>query len=253
MSIIAVSQLPSATAAAAAAAASSTSTSASSAASLNIDFAQYLQILTAQLQNQDPTNATDPNQFTQELVQMGGVQQQITTNQELTQLINSQSSTGLAMGANYIGNYVQANSSNGEFPLESGVSEFGYTLAGAAASATVNVEDASGNVVAQLAGPTAAGQNYIAWNGLAADGTTQEPDGIYTFSVAAMDSNGNAVASSNPVALFHVTSVQSNADGTLQLLAGSLSLDSTDVTGLYTASTLPTTTFASETQNSTTG
>ncbi|MGB9153330.1 MAG: hypothetical protein WCD70_09625 [Alphaproteobacteria bacterium] len=48
--------------------------------------------------------------------------------------------------------------------------------------------------------------------------------------------------------------MQSNSDGTLQLYAGSLSLDSTDVTNVYAASTAPVATSnapASASNNST--
>jgi flagellar basal-body rod modification protein FlgD len=244
MTIAAVSSLTGQSASTAAAAVSSSTGSATAglASSLNLDFSTYLKILTTQLQNQDPTNATDPNQFTQELVEMGGVQQQITTNQDLSQLVTAQSSNSLATGTSYIGNFVSANSSTGEFPLQSGTSEFGYTLASGATTAIINVEDASGNVVAQLSGGTAAGVNYAAWNGENTSGT-QLADGTYTFSVAATDANGNTIAASNPVAMFKVNSVQSNGDGTLQLLAGSLSLSTGDITGLYTTATLPTTTY----------
>jgi len=235
----------------AASASTSSSTGASLTSSLNLDFSTYLKILTAQLQNQDPTNATDPNQFTQELVEMGGVQQQITTNQDLTQLVTAQSANSLATGVSYIGNYVSANDSTQQFPLQGGSAEFGYTLASGAANAIVNVKDASGNVIAQLAGGIAAGTNYVAWNGLESDGTTTAPDGTYTFSVAASDANGNTIASTTPVAFFKVNSVQSNGDGTMQLLAGTLSLSTSDVTGLYSAATLPNLTYNSPYSGST--
>jgi len=67
-------------------AASSSTTSSSSASqssALSLDFTTYLKILTTQLQNQDPTNATDPNQFTQELIMMQQVQAQINNNEAM--------------------------------------------------------------------------------------------------------------------------------------------------------------------------
>lgn len=221
---------------------SATSTSTAGLSStLNLDFSEYLQILTTQLQNQDPTNATDPNQFTQELVEMGGVQQQITTNTDLANLVSATSANTLSNGLGYVGAVVQANSSSGEFPLQNSYSEFGYSLASAAASTTVTVSDSSGDVVDTFAGGTAAGGNYVSWNGATSSGGTAA-NGAYTFSVTSKDANGNPITVSDPVALFQVTSVQSNSDGTLQLYAGSLSLSSTDVTNVYSASTAPTAT-----------
>jgi flagellar basal-body rod modification protein FlgD len=225
----------------AAASASSSSTSGAAVvntSSLNLDFSQYITILTAQLKNQDPTNATDPNQFTQELVELGGVQQQITTNQDLTNLVTASSTNRLSSGIGYIGSVVQANSNSGAFPLQNSYSEFGYSLASAANQAIVTVQDANGNVVDTFNGGTAAGGNYVSWNGQTSSGTTAA-DGAYTFNVAATDANGNLITASNPVALFQVTSVQSNSDGTMQLIAGSLSLSSSDVTNVYSASTAP--------------
>ena len=238
MTITPVSSLNSNPAATSAGIGSSTSSTAGLSASLNMDFAQYLQILTTQLQHQDPTNATDPNQFTQELVQMGSVQQQITTNQDLTNLVAATSANSLASGISYVGHVVQANSNSGTFPLQNSYSEFGYSLAGPAAHAVVTVQDANGNVIDTFQGGTAAGGNYVSWNGATSSGGTA-PDGAYTFTVAATDANGNTVASSDPVALFQVTSVQSNSDGTTQLYAGSLSLSSTDVTNVYAPATAP--------------
>jgi len=52
-------------------------------ASLSQDFDDFLQLLTTQLQNQDPLNPMDSNEFTNQLVQFSQVEQQINSNQKL--------------------------------------------------------------------------------------------------------------------------------------------------------------------------
>ena len=236
MSVGAVSSLSSL----ASATTSSTSNStASQTSALNLDFTTYLKILTVQLKNQDPTNATDPNQFTQELIQMQQVQAQITNNAAIKELTKATTANGLATGVGYIGNYVRAASEDGSFSLQGSSAEVGYTLDGAASSAKVVIKNSAGTTVATLLGGTTSGDNYVSWDGKLADGTTAA-DGAYTFTVTAADSSGDTVTVSNPSAFFKVTSVASNDDGTLSLVAGDLSLLSTDVTGVYTSTTRPT-------------
>jgi flagellar basal-body rod modification protein FlgD len=53
---------------------------------------QFLSLLTTQLQNQNPLDPTDPNQFTQEMVQYGALSQQIDTNAKLDSLGTTMSS-----------------------------------------------------------------------------------------------------------------------------------------------------------------
>ena len=86
---------------------------------------------------------------------------------------------------------------SGGFALQGGNSEFGYTLASAASSAIVTIQDANGNTVAQFSGTGNNGANNVSWNGQNNNGT-QLPDGPYTYTVAATDSSGNAVATSAP-------------------------------------------------------
>jgi flagellar basal-body rod modification protein FlgD len=63
----------------------------STAAQANLTSNQFLSLLTTQLRNQDPLNPTDPNQFTQEMVQYGALSQQIDTNAKLDTLSNTMS------------------------------------------------------------------------------------------------------------------------------------------------------------------
>ena len=50
---------------------------------LSGNFDTFLTLLTTQLQNQDPLNPMDSNQFTQQLVEFSQVEQQINTNSDL--------------------------------------------------------------------------------------------------------------------------------------------------------------------------
>src|ERR1700739_1351134 len=63
------------------------------ASSLAGNFDTFLQLLTTQLQNQNPLDPLDTNQFTQQLVEFASVEQQINTNTNLQSLITIQQMT----------------------------------------------------------------------------------------------------------------------------------------------------------------
>ena len=52
------------------------------------DYDAFLNLLVAQLKNQDPTNPSDPAQFLSQLASFSGVEQQIKTNEHLTALLS---------------------------------------------------------------------------------------------------------------------------------------------------------------------
>ncbi len=73
----------------AAAATSTKSTSSSAASATSIDYDTFLQLLVAQLQNQDPTNPMDSTAYLSQLASFSQVEQQITTNSKLDAMLTS--------------------------------------------------------------------------------------------------------------------------------------------------------------------
>src|SRR5579871_3563090 len=95
-----------------------TAASTQSAAAVNNGLAQvadnfqtFLTLLTTQLKNQDPLSPLDTNQFTQQLTQMTGVEQQLLSNQLLQQLVNQNQGGGLTAAVGLIGKTVTADGS----------------------------------------------------------------------------------------------------------------------------------------------
>src|ERR1700722_15519777 len=70
---------------------------------LSGNFDTFLQLLTSQLKNQDPTSPMDSSSFTQQLVEYSQVEQQINTNTNLQTLITQGQSNGSAMATSYLG------------------------------------------------------------------------------------------------------------------------------------------------------
>ena len=87
-------------------------------ASLAGNFQSFLSLLTTQLQHQDPLNPTDTNQFTQQITQMTGVEQQLVSNQLLQQLVAQQ--TGVGAAANLIGDTITASGAKSSDPAITG-------------------------------------------------------------------------------------------------------------------------------------
>ncbi|OZB37981.1 MAG: hypothetical protein B7X48_14810 [Acidiphilium sp. 34-60-192] len=87
------------------------SAGANSLGSLSTNFNSFLNLLMTQLKNQDPTSPLDSNQFTTELVQFSQVQQQISTNSSLGQLIQLTQAGDLTQASGMLGSSVTAQSS----------------------------------------------------------------------------------------------------------------------------------------------
>ena len=185
---------------------------------LSTGYTTFLSLLTTQLKNQDPTSPLDTNQFTQQLVQMTGVQQQLLSNQLLQTLVNQSSgSQGVSGAVGLIGKTVSAASPNAT--VSGGKAEWGYNLGEAAANATLTVSDASGKAVWTGTAPDlSSGTHAFTWNGKTTAGTQVGDGGTYTLSVAATDANGSKVTSAALVS--GVVTSASNDNGVVNLKIG---------------------------------
>jgi flagellar basal-body rod modification protein FlgD len=174
------------------------STSSSSASSANAlasqqiagNFQSFLQLLTTQLQNQNPLDPLDTNQFTQQLVEFAGVQQQLNTNDSLATLVSLQQATQSTEALSYVGKTVTVSGNTATMANSQAV----WALSVPNAS-TVNVSIASSTGQTVFTGTynVSAGNNQpFEWNGIGSDGT-QNPDGNYTLTATAKDSGGNTV------------------------------------------------------------
>ena len=160
---------------------------------LSGNFDTFLQLLTTQLQNQDPTSPMDTNQFTQQLVEYSQVEQQIDTNTNLQTLITQGTSQGGAYATSYLGKTVTVSSGQGA--LTNGQASWNLHARRPGDLDLLTVTNASGQTVYTGAGRQQPGSNTFNWNGQDNNGN-QLPDGTYNLNVAATDGNGTAVTSS---------------------------------------------------------
>ena len=211
---IAAQQAAATNATAAGASASDTKTSTQNQLDSDVNF--FLTMLTTQLQNQDPTSPMDTDTFTQQIATYSGVQQQVTTNSNLTKLIAAQQQSTASVAVGYIGKEIESAGSTGE--VLGGQGAFSYNLASAATTANITITDSEGSVVFSGQGTVTAGRNVVVWDGVNSTTGAQEPDGVYTLAVTATDSTGAAVtATPNAVAI--VNGVETGSNGDIMLMA----------------------------------
>jgi flagellar basal-body rod modification protein FlgD len=192
------------------------------------NYTTFLSLLTTQLQNQDPTSPLDTNQFTSQLTQMTGVQQQLLSNQLLQQLVN-QSQGGVVSSVGLIGKTVTANG-NTEM-LQNGAATYQFNLPTAAATATGTITDSNNAVI--WSGPIATsgtGAQTFTWNGQNQSGAAQTNGSLYTLTVSARDSAGQSIDVANSLQ-GAVTAIQ-QTNGTTMISVGTNQLPLSAVTGV---------------------
>jgi flagellar hook assembly protein FlgD len=77
-------------------------------AAISSDFETFLKMLTVQMQNQDPLNPIDSTDYAVQLATFSGVEQQVRTNQILSELSELLGGSGLGQAAQWIGKDVLA-------------------------------------------------------------------------------------------------------------------------------------------------
>ncbi|MBD9645055.1 MULTISPECIES: flagellar hook assembly protein FlgD [Pantoea] len=179
---------------------------------------QFLNMLVAQLKNQDPTNPMDNSQLTTQLAQintlsgieklnttLGSISGQITTSQSL------QSSTLIGHGVMVNGSQVLVGSGT--------TTPFGIELATASTATSVTIKDSNGATVRTIdLGKLSSGVHTFSWDGKLDDGSTAA-DGKYSVSLAA--SNGSTQLVAQPLNYAYVNGV-STTDGTTKLDLGTM-------------------------------
>lgn len=188
------------------------------------DFDNFLNLLTTQLQHQDPLSPVDTTEFTNQITQFAQVEQSINSNNKLDRLIELQGASQLTAGVGYIDKIAEAPGDL--LVLDGGSGRIGYDISSEAAEVTIGVLDQFGNLVHTEKGRSAAGRHIFNWDGRNEHGDQLE-DGEYTVLVSAVDAEGESI-SVDTTTFARVTGVEA-VEGRVTLIMGSLSVDLEDV------------------------
>jgi flagellar basal-body rod modification protein FlgD len=160
------------------------------------DYNTFLTLLTTQLQNQDPLDPLDTNQFTQQLVEFSSVEQQVNMNANLQTLISLQQTSEATSAMQFLGSNVTLTGSSATL---SSTSPATWSLTSPSpATGTVTITNSGGQTAFTGTVSLSTGTQTYSWNGLGNNGVTW-PAGQYTMAISATGANGQAVTVSTQV------------------------------------------------------
>lgn len=168
-------------------------TSTSTLGSDSVDRQDFLTLLIAQLQNQDPMNPVENQEFVAQLATFSSLEQQQMQTALLQQLIDSQNNNTSAQALALIGK--EASVSVDQFSLQSNQSIDFTFLATEVGTEPVQIYDSNGKLVrSDLVSVGNTGENPYHFDGKDNQGNSL-PAGDYTIAVGStMDSEGNVTS-----------------------------------------------------------
>lgn len=193
-------------------------------ASKTLDKDAFLNLLVAQLKNQDPTQAQDPNAMVQEMTSFSTLEQMQNMNTLLAGIQVQNQGIFQAQAANLVGKQVKV--SGAAFNLKDGKGSMTVTLPSDAKVSLV-IKDSTGKVVKTIdEGSLTSGDHTLTWDGKDDQGN-QLADGSYSVTVNATDSNGKSVTATSS-SYIKVDAVLFK-DGTVYILSGGKQYSLSDV------------------------
>jgi len=189
----------------------------------------FLSLLVAQLQNQDPLNPDDPTEFTAQLAQFSSLEQLHNLNDSMDNLVTSNANSDKLSTLSTIGKEVVYQ--DGSFTFNGEPITLGYKLDGPAQEVNLALQ-LDGATVATLKGvELSAGNHFLTWNGLTKDGQPAA-HGNYKIIIQAKAGEGLSVAA-NPLIRSEVTGVDLDGEfgGILITEAGKVEFNT--ILGVY--------------------
>ncbi len=166
--------------------------SAAAAGSDELDREAFLNLLVAQLQNQDPMEPQANSEFVAQLAQFSSLEQLTNANDALGSLYTALASMNNASMTQLLGAQVTASGDTFYYG-GSGEQTVYYDIDSDASSATITITDADGSVVcSEELGALEQGEGSYTWDGTDQSGDTVD-EGEYSFSISATDSHGDDV------------------------------------------------------------
>ena len=163
---------------------------------LGEDYTSFLNLLTAQVTNQDPLEPVDASQFVTQLAQLSQVEQTVRTNTQLETLTAQVSGLINVGGTDLLGRSVSVESSLLE--LEDGAAQSFYVLDEVASEVSARILDPLGRVVRTIEGLSGESGTDLELNW---DGTDDFGNpmlsGRYTVLMTAADAAGEPIAVQN--------------------------------------------------------
>ncbi len=159
------------------------------------NFTTFLQLLTTQLQNQNPLDPMDTNQFTQQLVQFAQVEQQMKSNDQLSSLVSMEKSAQQTTALAYVGATVVVDGATTALTSQGATWNLNVTKP---SSATITIKDSTGQTAYTGTFAVNPGAQQFTWDGRGNDGTMW-PAGNYTLTANGVDANNQTVGISTEV------------------------------------------------------
>jgi len=192
---------------------------------LTSDFETFLLMLTTQLENQDPLNPIESQDFAVQLATFSGVEQQVRTNELLESLAGGLGASGLSQLAGWVGMEARVKA-----PLAFGGSPVDIALEPDPGSdrAELIVFDQFDREVGRQEVPL--GTDVVEWVGVQQNGQPLPP-GTYTLQLASF--NQGEITSTNPVAHYaRIQEARQGLSGVELVIDGGTVVASDDVSGL---------------------
>lgn len=189
----------------------------------------FLLLLVAQLENQDPMDPEDATEFTSQLAEFSSLEQLQNANQSLEGLGAMSSEMERMSALGLIGQNVVAQTDQFHFSGEP--VDLGYRLDLPAEDVKLYVLNQTGATVATITAPeTDSGEHFISWDGLTDLGMPADP-GNYSMVVRATDSDDKLLTSEGLIR-GRVAAVDMRDGGSLlETSAGIFSMDRVERVG----------------------